>query len=169
LLVREGVRLPRTQFGGHQEGDRRPGTESVALAAGMARALELWHSEQDAYGARLKALRDRLETGLLEKCAPAIVNGDQAPRLPNTLNIAFPGCDGEALLVALDLAGICASLGSACASGSAEPSPILIAMGLPAGIYRSSIRFSVGWTNTEEEIDAAIERVANIVQQIRAK
>ncbi|MBX3442535.1 MAG: cysteine desulfurase [Planctomyces sp.] len=167
LLIREDVRLQRAMFGGHQESERRPGTESVALAAGMAAALELWDRERAAYAARLARLRDRLEGALLEACAPAVVNGSGAPRLPNTLNIAFPGCDGEALLVALDLAGVCASLGSACASGSSDPAPILTALGCPPEVLKSSLRLSVGWTTTESDVDEAAERIAGVVGRLR--
>src|SRR5690606_9003948 len=121
LLVREGVQLPPVQFGGHQESGRRPGTECVALAAGMAVALQRWHEQRQQRTATIRELRDRLEWRLLSEAAPAIVNGSLEHRLPNTLNIAFPGCPGEALLVALDLEGIACSLGSTCASGSSEP------------------------------------------------
>jgi cysteine desulfurase len=167
LLVREGVRLTPVQFGGHQESGRRPGTECTALAAGMATALERWHRERQTSITRLLALRGRLEHGLAERCPPVIVNGAGAPRLPNTLNISFPGCDGDALLVALDLAGVCASLGSACASGSAEPAPILTAMGCSPEVYRSALRFSLGATSTAEEVDDALDRITAVVHRLR--
>jgi cysteine desulfurase len=167
LLVRRGVTLAPLLFGGHQEQDRRPGTEPVALIAGMATALELWRRDQYDRTRRLTELRDRLQSGLETRCAPTVVNGGQAPRLPNTLNIAFPGVDGEALLVALDLAGICCSLGSTCASGSMEPAPILVAMGCPPEVYKSSVRFSLSVENSAEEIDHAIERIAEVVARLR--
>ncbi|MBX3439075.1 MAG: cysteine desulfurase [Planctomycetaceae bacterium] len=167
LLVRDGVRLPAAMFGGRQEGGHRPGTESVALAAGMATALRLWHEHQVERTAHVLFLRDRLESALDERCPPVVIHGSPGPRLPNTLNIAFPGVDGDALLVALDLAGVCVSLGSACASGSSEPSPILIAMGVPRDVALSSLRLSVGIDNTREEIDAAIDRIASIVTRLR--
>lgn len=167
MLVRQGTRLTPLLYGGHQEQGRRPGTEPVALIAGMARALELWHAQQTERTAHLTQLRDRLERGLRERCAPAVVNGGAAPRLPNTLNIAFPGLDGEALLVALDLAGVCCSLGSACASGSTEPSPILVAMGLPPEVYRSSVRLTLSLDNSAEEIDEAVRRISAVVAQLR--
>lgn len=169
LLVRDGVKLAPYQFGGHQEAERRPGTEAVALVAGMARALELWRDEQDERTCRLTELRDRLEAGLIEQCAPAVVNGASAARLPNTLNIAFPGLDGEALLVALDLEGIACSLGSTCASGSAEPAPVLVAMGCPPEVYGSAVRFTLGVENTVAEMDQAIERIATVVRRLRDK
>lgn len=167
LLVQRDVRLTPLLCGGHQEQDRRPGTECVALAVGMATALETWEQERAARTVHLTGLRDRLERGLRAACPPIVVNGEHAPRLPNTLNAAFPGCDGDALLVALDLAGVCCSLGSTCASGSSEPAPILVAMGLSPEIYRASLRLSVGIENTEEEIDEAIRRIAHVVRQQR--
>jgi cysteine desulfurase len=167
LLVRSGTKLPGLIFGGHQESGIRPGTELTPLAAGMAKALELWRSERQELTRRLASLRDRFEAGLLSEVPGAFVQAAAAPRLPNTSNIAFPGCDGDALLVALDLAGVCASLGSACASGSSEPAPILLAMGSSPEIARSSLRFSVGWTNTQWEIDEAIGRVRDFVGAIR--
>jgi len=168
LLVRNGARLPARMFGGHQEDGVRPGTESTALAAGMARALELWREERDSLTSRLTQLRDRFEAGVLAAVPGSFVHAAQAPRLPNTANIAFPGRDGDALLVALDLAGVCASLGSACASGSAEPAPILLAMGAPPKIARASLRFSLGWTNTEAEIDDAVQRIARAAAGMRS-
>ncbi len=167
LLVREGARVPALMFGGHQEEGVRPGTESTALAAGMAKALELWRGERESLAARLAQLRDRLEAGVLAAAPGAFVHAAGVPRLPNTTNIAFPGCDGDALLVALDLAGVCASLGSACASGSSEPAPILLAMGCSPEIARVSLRFSVGWTNSVEEIDEAIRRIERAVAAVR--
>ena len=166
LLVRSGVRLTPSLHGGHQEGGRRPGTESVALAAGMALALELRLQELEAWQTRTAALRDRFEATLQRECG-AVVNAAGAPRLPNTSSVAFPGCGGEELLVALDLAGVGASLGSACASGSSEPSPVLKAMGLSPELLRSSLRFSLLGEETEGEIDAAAARVAACVQRVR--
>ena len=168
LLLREGLQLAPYFFGGHQEAGRRPGTEPVALIAGMAKALEIWSSEQDARRETICNLRDQLETGLLEACRSAVVNGSREQRLPNTLNIAFPGADGEALIVALDLVGISCSLGSTCASGSADPAPVLVAMGCEPEIYKSSVRFSVGIENTAQEIDEAVRRIARVVEQLRA-
>jgi cysteine desulfurase len=167
LLIRKGTRLTPLLYGGHQEQDRRAGTEAVPLIAGMAKALELWHADRDRRTAHLSTLRDRLQAGLLERCSPAVVNSGDAPRLPNTLSIAFPGLDGEALLVALDLAGVCCSLGSTCASGSTEPAPILVAMGVSSDIYRSSVRLSVSAVNTLSEIDDAVERIAVVVNRLR--
>ena len=167
LLLRNGVKLAPQEFGGHQESGRRPGTELVALAAGMAKALELWHNERDERTAQLQQLRDRLESGLLDRCPWAVVNGSKEHRLPNTLNIAFPGCDGDAILVALDLDGIACSLGSACASGSAEPAPALVAMGVPPEVYKASVRFTVSLANTQHEMDQAVERISRVVNRLR--
>jgi cysteine desulfurase len=167
LIIREGTRLAPVAFGGHQEGGRRPGTECVALAVGMAKALELWHADRERRTAQISAMRDNLERGLVERCTPAVVNGSRTHRLPNTLSIAFPGCNGEALLVALDLAGICCSLGSTCASGSAEPAPILVAMGCVPDAIRATLRFSVGADNDPAEIDEAVKRIAHVVNSQR--
>lgn len=169
LLVKRGVKLTPWLFGGHQEQDRRPGTEAVPLIAGMARALELWETEQSDRTTRLSQLRDQLELGLRQNCAPVVVNGEGAPRLPNTLNISFPGCDGEAVLVALDLENVCCSLGSTCASGSTEPAPSLVAMGCPPEVYRSAVRFSIGPENTSAEIDEAIQRISRVISQSRTQ
>ena len=168
LLLRDGVELPSFQLGGHQEAGRRPGTEPVALIVGMATALRIWNDEREERIRDITAIRDRLEGQLSEMCAPVVVNGSQQQRLPNTLNIAFPGVDGEALLVALDLEGIACSLGSTCASGSAEPAPVLVAMGRPPEVYRSSVRLSIGIENSVAEIDEAASRIARVDTQLRS-
>jgi cysteine desulfurase len=167
LLLTEAAKLRPRQLGGHQESDRRAGTESVALAVGMAVALERWQAARQQWSAHLRTLRDRLEQGLAGGCAPVAINGSREFRLPNTVNVAFPGVDGEALLVALDLAGIACSQGSACASGSTEPAPVLVAMGRGPEIAASSVRFSVGIENTAEEIDEAVVRIAQCVNRLR--
>ena len=133
----------------------------------MAVALERWQAERQPWSAKLRNLRDRLEQGLASGCAPVVTNGSREFRLPNTVNVAFPGVDGEALLVALDLAGIACSQGSACASGSTEPAPVLFAMGRGPEIAASSVRFSVGIENTTEEIDEAAVRIAHCVNRLR--
>lgn len=168
LLVREGVQLaPGFAVGGLQETSRRAGTEAVALAAGMAKALDLWHQSQAERTTHVTHLRNRLEAQLLNMAAPAFVNGRLADRLPNTLNISFPGVDGEALLVALDLEGVAASLGSACASGSIEPTPILVAMGLTPEMYRSALRLTLSCLTTQQEVDEAAQRIAEVVKYLR--
>jgi cysteine desulfurase len=170
LLVRRGVRLGSRLFGGGQQQGRRPGTVAVPLAVGLARALELWRAGSDARAGRWARLRDRLETGLVAALGAdrVVRNGppDPADRLPQTLNVGFPGLDGDALLMQLDLAGVCASLGSACASGSTRPSPTLVAMRVPDDRLRSSVRFSLGAFTTEAEIDEAVARVAAVVGRI---
>ncbi len=169
LLLKRGFKLAAFGFGGHQEAGRRPGTEVVPLIAGMARALELFQAEREQRIGRTRELRDRLEQGLAAACPPVVLNGSREKRLPNTLNIAFPGVDGEALLVALDLAGIACSLGSTCASGSAEPAPALLAMNRPREVWHSSVRFSVGIDTTATEIDEAAARIATIANSLRQK
>jgi cysteine desulfurase len=170
LLVRTGVRLGSRLFGGSQQQGRRPGTIPVPLAVGLARALEKWHAEADARIARWVRLRDRLKTGLVTALGAdhAADNGPADPtlRLPQTLNIAFPGLDGDALLMQLDLAGVYASLGSACASGSTRASPTLIAMRVPPNRLHSSVRFSLGATTSEADIDQAIGRIVAVVETV---
>jgi cysteine desulfurase len=167
LLIRQGLKMQPVVTGGFQEQGKRPGTEPTALIAGMARALEMCVDDFEARVKTLSDLRDRLQTGLEAKCRPVEINGSQEHRLPNTLNISFPGVDGEALLVALDLAGIACSLGSTCASGSAEPAPILLAMNKQEEIYSSAVRFSVGVQNTLAEMDDAVERITRVVSKMR--
>ena len=155
LIVRHDVTLAPMLFGGHQQEGMRPGTESVALAVGMQTALELWQKEQDEHCRKLTALRDRFESGLKAGRPGVIVHSEAVARLPQTSNIAFPGLEGQILLLALDMAGVACSVGSACASGSTELSPTLRAMGLPNDIVASSLRFSLGATTTEAQIDEA--------------
>lgn len=168
LLLKEGLKLHSPLlFGGHQEAERRPGTEPVALIAGMAKALEMFHTEQSKCMAHMAELRDRLEQRLVEQCPPIIVNGSHEHRLPNTLNVAFPGLDGDPVLIALDLEGISCSLGSTCASGSAEPAAALVAMNCPQDVLNCSVRFSVGTWNSVAEIDEAVRRIATVVNRLR--
>ncbi len=169
LLVRRDLTIPPVLFGGNQQHGQRPGTMPVALIVGMAAALERWQAEADDRTRRWRSLRDRLETGLIAAVgADRIVrNGPsrESSRLPQTLNLGFPGLDGDALLIGLDMAGVSASLGSACASGATTPSPTLIAMGVPGDRLRSSVRFSLGAFTTEAEVDEAIARVAAVVDR----
>jgi cysteine desulfurase len=134
----------------------------------MVHALELFQAEQQERLDRQTQLRDRLEQGLAERCPPVVLNGSREHRLPNTLNLGFPGVDGEALLVALDLAGVACSLGSACASGSAEPAPVLVAMQRPPELLLSSVRFSLGPQTTADEIERAIRIISETVRRLRA-
>jgi cysteine desulfurase len=172
LLVRSGVRLGSRLFGGGQQQGRRPGTVAVPLAVGLAAALGKWHAEAEARASRWSRLTDRLESGLAAALGSdrVVRNGprDPALRLPQTLNVGFPGLDGDALLMQLDLAGVCASLGSACASGSTRPSPTLVAMRVPDDRLRSSLRLSLGADTTEAEVDEAVARIAGVVGRLSA-
>ena len=168
LLVRSGVRLGSRLFGGGQQQGRRPGTVAVPLAVGLARALERFRDQEKSRRERWLFLRDRLEAGLIEALGSehVIRNGprEAAQRLPQTLNIGFPGLDGDGLLMRLDHAGIAVSLGSACASGSTRPSPTLQAMRVPDDRLRSSVRFSLGPETTVAEIEETIRRVALVAR-----
>jgi cysteine desulfurase len=166
LLVRHDLELTPMLFGGHQQEGKRPGNESVALAVGMQTALELWHQEQAEHTRKLTALRDRFEAGLAAELPGLIVHSRDAARLPHTSNIAFPGLEGQIMLLALDMSGVACSVGSACASGSTELSPTLRAMGLPNGIVASSLRFSLGATTTEAEIDEAVARIVRVCREL---
>ncbi len=167
LLVRHDTPLAPLLFGGHQQNGLRPGTESVALAVGMKTALEVCRREQDAQIQRVTTLRQRFERGLRAGWPEIVVHAEDSPRLPNTANIAFPGLDGQVLFTALDLSGVACSIGSACSSGSSELSPTLLALGLPKDLVASSLRFSLGSTTTEEEIDEAVRRILHVCSQLR--
>ena len=165
LVVRRGVRL-RPLLGGAQEGGRRGGTEAVAAIAGMGAAAAGTPARLAAMPA-VRSRRDRLAQGLVARIPDAQVHGGRAPRVPNTLSIAFPGVDAQALVLALDLAGVAASRGSACASGAEQPSHVLRAMGMPEDWARGTIRLSLGVETTDEEIERAIEIVAAAVERGR--
>jgi cysteine desulfurase len=167
LLVRHDVPLAPLMFGGHQQAGLRPGTESAALALGMATALDLWQREQDEHIRRLSSLRNRFEAGLRAALPDVVVHGVSAERLPQTSNVAFPGLDGQVLLMALDLAGVACSVGSACSSGSTELSPTLRAMELSNALVAASLRFSFGATTTPLEIEEAVRRIVQVVGELR--
>lgn len=167
LWVRPGLRLAPL-LGGHQERGRRAGTENLPGIAGLGAAIEAALLGREAEQARVGELRDRLEAGLLAAVPGARVNGAGAERLPGTLSITFPGADGEALLMALDLEGLCASAGAACTSGSTKPSHVLSAMGLTPSEARGTLRLSLGWTTTPEEIGRALALVPPLVARVRA-
>ncbi|MCR4411902.1 MAG: cysteine desulfurase [Thermoguttaceae bacterium] len=167
LVLRHDTPIAPCLFGGHQQSGLRPGTESVALAMGMLTALRLWKEEREEHARRLTALRERFERGLSEGYPGLVINGQQAPRLPQTASVAFPGLDGQILLLALDMAGVACSVGSACSSGSTELSPTLLAMGLPKPVIASTLRFSLGSTTTAEEIDEAIRRILHVANSLR--
>lgn len=165
LVIRGDVAIEPLMFGGHQQSGLRPGTESVALAVGMATALELAHQRQEESVRRLTALRDRFEQSLRAAMPEIMVHGRQAARLPQTTNVAFPGLDGEVLRMALDLAGVACSVGAACSSGSTELSPTLRAMELSNELVKASLRFSLGTTTTEAEIDEAVRRIVRVCRE----
>ncbi|HEY7165768.1 MAG TPA: cysteine desulfurase NifS [Candidatus Binatia bacterium] len=167
LYVRRGITFPPFMIGGHQERNRRAGTENVASIIGMGKAAEmaLEHLSQDS--GRIRALRDRLEATIGDSCPGARVNGARDQRLPNTSNVSFQYLEGESILVLLDQYGICASTGSACTAGSSEPSHVLRAMKVPAEWLQGAVRFSLSRLNTEKEIDYVNERLPLIVQRLR--
>ena len=167
LYIRRGTRCRPFLLGGHQEDGRRAGTENVAFIAGLARALELATESHDADVARITALRDRLQRELVERIPYLEVNGGDAPRLDNTLNIACHFIEGEGILYQLSEHGICASSGSACTSGSLEPSHVLRAMKVPFTAVHGSVRFSLSRYTTDQEIDTVIKVFPNIVASLR--
>jgi cysteine desulfurase len=164
LILRHGVDLQPILHGATQQLGLRPGTESISLPIGFLAALKVWERNGEKWTSRITELRDRFESGVRQAQPQAVVNGAQAARVPHTSNIAFLGHDRQALFMALDLAGICCSTGSACASGSSEPSPTLLAMNLPREIVESSLRFSLGPTTTADDIDEAVRRIAKAVR-----
>lgn len=167
LYVRKGVKLAARMHGGHHEKDRRAGTENVSGAVGLGRAAQWVMEEGRSEWARERDLRDRLEQAILNRVPDSHVNGEGAPRTPNTTNIRFDGIDAEPLLIALDLKGFAVSSGSACSSGASEPSHVLSAIGLTKEQAKSSIRFSLGRSNTAEQVDALIDAVAECVAHLR--
>jgi cysteine desulfurase len=167
LYVRKGTKYSPFLIGGHQEKGRRGGTENVASIIGLGKASELAAANLSDETIRVKRLRDKLEAELLNRIPNSIVNGDRENRLPNTTSIAFEYVEGEAILLLMDEYGICASSGSACTSGSLEPSHVLRAMGVPFTAAHGSIRFSLSIYNTEEEIDFIIEKLPSIIERLR--
>jgi cysteine desulfurase len=167
LYVRSGTRIQPIQHGGHHEKSRRAGTENVAGIVGMARALELACEEIESEAERLHELRDRLQNGLMERIPDNLLNGHIAERLPHLLNMSFENVEGESMLLSLDALGIAASTGSACTSGTLEPSHVLTAMGIPPEIAHSSLRFSLGRANTADDIDYVLEKLPPIVERLR--
>ena len=168
LYCRKGTRIRPFMIGGHQERGRRGGTENVASIIGLGKACELAEKFIEEENSRVKALRDRLENSLLSSISDSIVNGSKIYRLPNTTSISFEFVEGEAILLLLSEAGICASSGSACTSGSLEPSHVLRAMGIPFTHVHGSIRFSLSRYTTNEEIDFAISKVPEIIIRLRS-
>jgi len=167
LYIRKGTELRPLLYGGPHERKMRAGTENVPGAAGFGRAAEWVIAESRAEAARLSVLRDRLEQRILTRVTGAHVNGSAAPRVGNTSNIRFDGIDSEPLLIGLDLKGFAVSSGSACSSGATEPSHVLAAIGLTREQARSSVRFSLGRSNTEAQVDALIDAVVEVVSRLR--
>ena len=165
FYIRRGTPLEPLFFGGSQDRGRRPGTENVASAVGLARAMELALEEREEHWRTLEAMRDRLEQELMARIPDALVHGRDAKRAPHILNISVPGTDSESLLMALDLAGVAASSGSACLSGAVEPSHVLRAMGVRADLASAAVRMSLGSLTTDECID----RVAQLFPALIAK
>jgi cysteine desulfurase len=168
LWVRRGLRLLPFMTGGKQERGRRSGTENVAAIAGMGVAARLAMAKMAEEASRLAALRDRLEQRILETVPGTAVNGDPDTRVPNTSNVSFDRIEAESLLIALDLEGVAVSTGSACSSGTLEPSHVLKAMGLPAHRTQNSIRFSLGSANTEAEVDRVVAVLPGVVDKLRS-
>ncbi|AKJ63326.1 cysteine desulfurase family protein [Kiritimatiella glycovorans] len=168
LYVKKGVPFCPFIRGGHQERGRRAGTENTLGIIGMGRAVELRRREMDAEAGRLRALRARLRAGIEAHIPDPRFNGHPEDRLPGTMNVSFPGTEGEALLLYLDFEGIMVSTGSACSSGSLDPSHVLLAAGLPAEAAHGSLRISLGRDTSEEDIDYVIEKLTAVVARVRA-
>jgi cysteine desulfurase len=167
LYIRGGTRLRQLLYGGHHQRGFRPGTENVPGIVGLGKAAELARKSLAADAARISALRDSLERGLLRSVPHSRVNGCRAPRTPNTTNILFPCVEGEALVIALDLKGLACSTGAACSSGAVEPSHVLTAIGLPPEEARAGLRFSLGRHTTASDVDFALRVVPAAVEQLR--
>ncbi|MFC1541888.1 cysteine desulfurase family protein [Candidatus Latescibacterota bacterium] len=167
IYIKKGIDIEPLTYGGSHERGIRPGTENVAGIVGLTKALELYTKEREERALRLSILRDRLETAIEKNIPNILFNGRDVLRLPGTSNISFPDVDGEALLFSMDLEGAAVSTGSACTTGEVEPSHVLIAMGIMPNVAQSSIRFSLGWGNTEEDIDHVITVLPSIIQRLR--
>jgi len=167
MYIRRGTRLDPLFHGGSQDRGRRPGTENVAYAVALARAAELAIEEREVEWARLESLRDSLEEGLLARIPDAVVHGRGAARAPHVLNISVPGTDSESLLMALDLAGVAASAGSACQSGNVTPSHVLLAMGVKADLAIAAVRMSLGSLTTQEHVTRVVELFPALIAKAR--
>jgi cysteine desulfurase len=167
IFIRRGTPLQPLMHGGTQDRGRRPGTENVASAVGLARAVELTLEERDSECRRLETLRERLEAAILERIPDAVVHGRNAPRAPHVLNLSLPGTDSESLLMALDLKGIAASGGSACQTGSISPSHVLVAMGVSPELAGAAIRLSLGALTTDECVSRVADVLPALVQKAR--
>lgn len=167
LYIKKGLEIDNLIHGGHQEGGRRGGTENIVGIAAMGKACEIAEKEIDEERERIEALRQRLLDGITGAMDDVILNGHPQWRLPNTLNLTIEYIEAESLLVALDMKGVAVSAGSACSSGSTEPSHVLLAMAIPAGLCQSAIRISLGMGNTEEDVDYAVEALAEATKRLR--
>ena len=167
LYVRRGTPIEPLMFGGAQDRGRRPGTENVAMAVGLAKAAELAVAEREHEWKTLELLRNRLERALLEQIPDAVIHGRAAPRAPHIMNISVPGTDSESLLIALDLRGIACSAGSACQSGSITPSHVLAAIGVPADLASSAIRMSLGCLSNDACVDRVIDVFPMLIEKAR--
>ena len=165
LLVRNGIELTPLIYGGFQQMGTRPGTEDVALTTGLHQAL-LEHQQSPERDAKIKRLRDQLETSLLAIAPGSVINGSGASRMSHTINISFPGINRQALLLAADFAGLAISTGSACASGSSDPSHVIIAMGASDEVIEGSIRISLGATTSQQEIDDSLTRFQQVIDRL---
>ncbi|MDY7011447.1 MAG: cysteine desulfurase NifS [Planctomycetota bacterium] len=166
LYIRKGTRVNPLLLGGHQERGKRAGTENVPYIVALGRACELAAEHMEEQSVRVEAMRNRLEAGILQTCPDATVNGDRQHRLPNTLDVGFKNIEGESILLMLDDLGIAASSGSACTSGSLEPSHVLRAMGVPFTSVHGSIRFSLSRYNTDDDIDYVLQHIPRIVERL---
>lgn len=167
IYMRKGIRIEPSMHGGHHENNRRAGTENTPGIVGFGRAAELAHAEQAAEYRHLADLRDTLEKRIREEINDAVVNGHPTERLPGTLNVSFPGVEGESLLMRLDLKGIAVSTGSACSSGSIEPSHVLLALGVDPHTALGSVRFSFGRDNTLTDVEYVMTHLPGIVTHLR--
>ena len=167
FYVRKGTKLKPFMLGGHQERTRRAGTENVPYIVGLAKACELARLGMADETVKLTALRDKLEAGILASCPNVRVNGDRTHRLPNTLNVSFEYIEGEAIAYHLSDLGICISTGSACASGSLDPSHVIRAMGVPFTAVHGSVRFSLSRYNTMDEVDYVLEKLPPVIRNLR--
>ena len=168
LYVKKGINFQKFMNGGHQEKNKRAGTENVPAIVGMGKAIEIAYNDLEKHTKHIKELRDYYIREVQDKIPYVKINGDIDKRLPGNSNISFRFIEGEGLLLNLDLQGICASSGSACTSGSLEPSHVLLAVGLPHEIAHGSLRISIGKYNTKEEIDYLVEKLVEIVERLRS-
>ncbi len=168
LFIRKGVRIDPLMIGGHQEDNRRSGTENVPYIIGLGKACELAEGFVKQEQTEVRRLRDKLEKGIKDQLTHVVISGENSERLPNTSNVSFEYVEGEATLLLLDMAGIATSSGSACTTGSAEPSHVLQAMGIPPVTSRGTIRFSLSKYNTEDDVDYILEKLVPIIKRLQS-